>query len=142
MSARARFFDGSDDHCAHAEEASVRPKTSATKYRKPYLMNSPHRFARETALKAETRRYSPRARRSMQNRRDETNRCRNAWRLADTKNDLSISPVHSSPPNIFSNSRSGAPERMIPIGCSFGGGTILLTTHFGLWCIRRFHHAR
>src|ERR1700680_1405517 len=59
MSASARFFDGSDDHCAHAEEASVRPKTSATTYGKPFLMNSPHRFARETALEAETRRYSP-----------------------------------------------------------------------------------
>jgi len=27
---------------------------------------------------------------------------------------------------------------LIPLGCSLGGGTILLTTHFGLWCIRRF----
>jgi uncharacterized membrane protein len=31
---------------------------------------------------------------------------------------------------------------LIPIGCSLGGGTILLTTHFGLWCIRRFQRAR
>jgi uncharacterized membrane protein len=31
---------------------------------------------------------------------------------------------------------------LIPIGCSLGGGTILLTTHFGLWCIRRFRRAR
>lgn len=31
---------------------------------------------------------------------------------------------------------------LIPLGCSLGGGTILLTTHFGLWCIRRFRRAR
>jgi Protein of unknown function (DUF1700) len=31
---------------------------------------------------------------------------------------------------------------LIPLGCSLGGGTILLTTHFGLWCIRRFQRAR
>lgn len=31
---------------------------------------------------------------------------------------------------------------LIPVGCSLGGGTILLTTHFGLWCIRRFQRAR
>jgi hypothetical protein len=31
---------------------------------------------------------------------------------------------------------------LIPIGCSLGGGTILLTTHFGLWCIRKFRGAR
>jgi len=31
---------------------------------------------------------------------------------------------------------------LIPIGCSLGGGTILLTTHFGLFCIRRFQRAR
>ena len=30
---------------------------------------------------------------------------------------------------------------LIPLGCSLGGGTILLTTHFGLWCIRRFRRA-
>jgi hypothetical protein len=28
------------------------------------------------------------------------------------------------------------------VGCSLGGGTILLTTHFGLWCIRSFRRAR
>jgi uncharacterized membrane protein len=31
---------------------------------------------------------------------------------------------------------------LIPIGLSLGGGTMLLTTHFGLWCIRRFRQAR
>ena len=31
---------------------------------------------------------------------------------------------------------------LIPVGCSLGGGTIVLTTHFGLWCIRRFRRAR
>jgi uncharacterized membrane protein len=31
---------------------------------------------------------------------------------------------------------------LIPIGCFLGGGTILLTTHFGLWCIRRFRRAQ
>lgn len=31
---------------------------------------------------------------------------------------------------------------LIPLGCSLGGGTILLTTHFGLWWIRRFQSAR
>ena len=31
---------------------------------------------------------------------------------------------------------------IIPIGLALGGGTILLTTHFGLWCIRRFRHTR
>jgi hypothetical protein len=32
--------------------------------------------------------------------------------------------------------------KLIPIGLALGGGTILLTTHFGLWCIRRFRQAR
>lgn len=32
--------------------------------------------------------------------------------------------------------------KLIPIGISLGGGTILLTTYFGLWCIRRFQQAR
>ena len=31
---------------------------------------------------------------------------------------------------------------LIPIGCALGGGTILLTTHFALWSIRRFRQAR
>jgi len=31
---------------------------------------------------------------------------------------------------------------LIPVGCSIGGGTILLTTHFGLWCIRKFRQTR
>jgi uncharacterized membrane protein len=31
---------------------------------------------------------------------------------------------------------------LVPLGFSLGGGTILLTTHFGLWCIRRFRRAR
>jgi hypothetical protein len=31
---------------------------------------------------------------------------------------------------------------LIPIGLSLGGGTILLTTHFGLWSIRKFREAR
>jgi hypothetical protein len=31
---------------------------------------------------------------------------------------------------------------IIPIGLSLGCGTILLTTHFALWCIRRFRQAR
>jgi len=31
---------------------------------------------------------------------------------------------------------------LIPIGLSLGGGTILLTTHFGLWSIRSFRQAR
>jgi uncharacterized membrane protein len=30
---------------------------------------------------------------------------------------------------------------LIPIGCALGGGTIMLTTHFGLWCIRSFRRA-
>ena len=32
--------------------------------------------------------------------------------------------------------------KIIPIGLALGGGTILLTTHFGLWCIRRFRQGR
>ena len=32
--------------------------------------------------------------------------------------------------------------KLVPIGLALGGGTILLTTHFGLWCIRRFRQAR
>jgi hypothetical protein len=32
--------------------------------------------------------------------------------------------------------------KLIPIGLALGGGTILLTTHFGLWCIRRFRQTR
>jgi hypothetical protein len=31
---------------------------------------------------------------------------------------------------------------LIPICLSLGGGTILLTTHFGLWSIRKFRQAR
>lgn len=31
---------------------------------------------------------------------------------------------------------------LVPLGFSLGGGTILLTTHFGLWCIRRFRRVR
>jgi hypothetical protein len=32
--------------------------------------------------------------------------------------------------------------QIIPIGLALGGGTILLTTHFGLWCIQRFRQTR
>jgi hypothetical protein len=32
--------------------------------------------------------------------------------------------------------------KLVPIGLALGGGTILLTTHFGLWCISRFRQAR
>ncbi len=32
--------------------------------------------------------------------------------------------------------------KLIPIGLALGGGMILLTTHFALWCIRRFRHVR
>ena len=32
--------------------------------------------------------------------------------------------------------------KLIPIGLALGGGTILLTTHFGLWCIRHFQQTR
>ena len=32
--------------------------------------------------------------------------------------------------------------KLVPIGLALGGGTILLTTHFGLWCIRWFRQAR
>lgn len=32
--------------------------------------------------------------------------------------------------------------KLVPIGLALGGGTILLTTHFGLWCIRRFRQKR
>jgi len=32
--------------------------------------------------------------------------------------------------------------KLIPIGLALGGGTIMLTTHFGLWCIQRFRQAR
>ena len=32
--------------------------------------------------------------------------------------------------------------KLIPIGLALGGGTILVTTHFALWCIRRFRQAR
>jgi len=32
--------------------------------------------------------------------------------------------------------------KLIPIGLALGGGTIMLTTHFGLWCIRRFRESR
>jgi len=29
---------------------------------------------------------------------------------------------------------------LVPVGCSLGGGTILLTTHFALWSLRRLRH--
>ena len=32
--------------------------------------------------------------------------------------------------------------KLIPIGLALGGGTIMLTTHFGLWCIQRFRESR
>jgi len=32
--------------------------------------------------------------------------------------------------------------KLVPIGLALGGGTILLTTYFGLWCIRRFRQTR
>jgi len=31
---------------------------------------------------------------------------------------------------------------MVPVGCSLGGGTTLLTTHFALWALRRLRRAR
>lgn len=31
---------------------------------------------------------------------------------------------------------------IIPIGFALGGGTVMLTTHFALWCIRRFRENR
>ncbi len=31
---------------------------------------------------------------------------------------------------------------LIPVGCSLGGGTILLTTHFALWGLRRLRSSR
>jgi len=31
---------------------------------------------------------------------------------------------------------------LVPVGCSFGGGTILLTTHFALWSLRRLRRSR
>jgi hypothetical protein len=31
---------------------------------------------------------------------------------------------------------------LVPIGCSLGGGTILLTTHFALWSLRWLRHSR
>jgi hypothetical protein len=30
---------------------------------------------------------------------------------------------------------------LVPVGCSLGGGTILLTTHFALWSLRRMRNA-
>lgn len=32
--------------------------------------------------------------------------------------------------------------KLIPIGLALGGGTILATTHFALWCIRQFRNSR
>ena len=32
--------------------------------------------------------------------------------------------------------------KLIPIGLALGGGTLMLTTYFALWCIRRFRQAR
>jgi len=31
---------------------------------------------------------------------------------------------------------------LVPVGCSLGGGTILLTTHFALWSLRRLRRPR
>lgn len=31
---------------------------------------------------------------------------------------------------------------LVPVGCSLGGGTILLTTQFALWSLRRLRHSR
>jgi hypothetical protein len=31
---------------------------------------------------------------------------------------------------------------LVPVGCSLGGGTILLTTHFALWSLRRLRRSR
>lgn len=31
---------------------------------------------------------------------------------------------------------------LVPVGCSLGGGMILLTTQFALWSLRRFRHSR
>lgn len=31
---------------------------------------------------------------------------------------------------------------LIPIGCALGSGTILLTTYFAQWCLRRFRQSR
>lgn len=32
--------------------------------------------------------------------------------------------------------------KLIPIGCALGSGTILLTTYFAQWCLRRFRQSR
>lgn len=32
--------------------------------------------------------------------------------------------------------------KLIPLGFALGGGTVLLTTHFAQWCIRRFRQTR
>lgn len=31
---------------------------------------------------------------------------------------------------------------MVPVGCSLGGGTLLITTHFALWALRKLRRSR
>src|SRR5579862_557278 len=68
LSASARFLDGSDDHCAQADDTSIRTKAITIAYRIAYRINPPKSQCLTLAIKAETRPYSGRTRRSMLNR--------------------------------------------------------------------------
>jgi hypothetical protein len=59
------------------------------------------------------------------------------WLIAPGSYSLTLGMTNSMPPG-----HELLGWKLVPVGLSLGGGTILLTTYFGQWCIRRFRRTR